>query len=199
MNEEAEKKNVKDLTEKIQTLETDRRITLNTLTREVKFLNLQECSDNEKFSVVYKKSNLDVIDFFLEKKIKNWKDLSKEIGQGEEVEKKITDIIKLCCKQRLPSEAPTTFVEELVRSFKSIGTFPEENLINLVVRMTWPGRLEIIEKMSNAKSLEDLIIRTRMQEETSKVGKKEYCTVCKKKGHKSEKCWNKKTESQKGI
>lgn len=182
--------------------ESDRRISLNTLKREFKLLSLQECNEAEKFSLVYRKANLDVVDWLLQKQISTWEELKEEMESKETSDAKLISLIKVCSDHRLPSENVITFLEEAIRNFKSIGNFPEENLISILVRITWPGKLDIYEKMINAKSVEDLLTRTKIMEETYKNQKKnDFCSLCNKKGHKASKCWNnkKKTETQNGI
>jgi hypothetical protein len=170
--------------------EGERKITMTTIMREIKLLELQNGDGNSIYNIICKKGNLDVVDWILENEIKNWKDMKNQLAIKED--KKDLLILKLCSRQRLPSENTIAFIEGCIRDFKAINSYPEENLINIIVRLTWPGRLEIIEKMLNSKTLDDLIQRTKIFHETFKVQKTTaYCTICKKNGHKTAKCWNK--------
>lgn len=177
--------------------ETDRKITVNTISREAKLLNTQNISNLLKFANIYKRANMDVVDWMLENNISDWESLLKKLAEKED--DKISEVIKLCAKRRLPSENAIIFIEEVYRNFKAIQIISDEILINMILKMTWPSKPEIIDKLASSKSIPDLIERTRTMEESMKNEKSSnFCTVCKKKGHKANKC-RYKTETQNGI
>lgn len=78
---------------------------------------------------------------------------------------KTREVLKICMKQRLPSENATCFIDEISRGLKGLGYLENSELVAITVKLTWPGNLIMIEKMSLAKSIEDLISKTKMHEE----------------------------------
>ncbi len=78
---------------------------------------------------------------------------------------------------RLQSQNTIAFIEEAAREINNIAKYPMETLVNVLVKMTWPVNNAMISRMMNAKSVEDLIKRTKLFEEKVKPLNKKKCTA----------------------
>ncbi|KAM0679793.1 hypothetical protein GINT2_001964, partial [Glugoides intestinalis] len=165
----------------------ERKITLTTLRRETKMLNIQTITPEEKYRNVYIKSNMDVMDWLIENKISDWKKLMACLSK-EEKEEKYIELMTICSQSRLPTENEIIFLENKIEELRKFKNIPEKLVIRMLSNMAWPGNWLRINEACLTNDTETLLDNSKRKAATPTPKYKSKCKICKKNNHETENC-----------
>ena len=169
----------------------NREVTLSTLQDEVDFLNYHDFQEDDKYRLICAKANIEVIQWCLEHKVKNWRNLMKAIKREKPVEDQLDSLVVLCNLKRAPHEPILPFIEKKIEGFKSFPTLNLYNTMKNICDSTWPMQPLTVNKFINCISTQALLDCVKNDLSSPNI----YCKFCKSNTHSTAKCRKKNTQN----
>lgn len=201
-NEQQENETV----ELLQNMALLRKVTRETIKREIAMLNLTSRSAREKMTVILTRADENLIAWIYEKEVTSWTGLERAAENIGKNENKENDVIAIMKMKRQMDEDPITYAEKMIKQAKQ-KYLSENTIIALLANNVWQVNTTAQMHISTATSSEDalqrisqlklnmaLLSRRKNNNMRRKGTSNLYCTVCKRQGHAKEKCFFKPKE-----